>query len=212
MALHTHHFAPAQNEDGTLNMVVEVPKWTRAKLECATNEPWNPIKQDTKRGALRQYGHGDMPFNYGFLPQTWEDPEEVHPDTGARGDGDPLDVLEVGARAWPVGAVLRVKPLGVLAMLDGGETDWKLLTVAVGDASAPMLGDVGDLQLHMPGALPAAHRWLSLYKWPDVCSFAFQGQAQNRAYALQVVAETHAAWRRLVAAGDDGGCRHQRAP
>ncbi len=33
----------------------------------------NPIKQDIKKGELRHY-HDAIPYNYGMLPQTWEDP------------------------------------------------------------------------------------------------------------------------------------------
>ena len=33
----------------------------------------NPIKQDIKKGELRHY-HDKIPYNYGMLPQTWEDP------------------------------------------------------------------------------------------------------------------------------------------
>ena len=46
-----------------------------------------------------QFKKGDIFFNYGCLPQTWEDPTFVHPDAeGCRGDNDPLDVCEIGAR------------------------------------------------------------------------------------------------------------------
>ena len=33
----------------------------------------NPIRQDIKKGELRHY-HDAIPYNYGMLPQTWEDP------------------------------------------------------------------------------------------------------------------------------------------
>lgn len=33
-------------------MVVEVPRWTNAKMEIDTANPLNPIKQDIKKGAL----------------------------------------------------------------------------------------------------------------------------------------------------------------
>ena len=71
----------------------------RKKYEIATNEIGNPIKQDEKKGALREFKKGDIFFNYGCFPQTWEDPTFIHPDAdGCRGDNDPLDVCEIGAR------------------------------------------------------------------------------------------------------------------
>jgi inorganic pyrophosphatase len=48
---------------------------------------------------MKQFKKGDIFFNYGCFPQTWEDPTYVHPDAeGCRGDNDPVDVCEIGAR------------------------------------------------------------------------------------------------------------------
>lgn len=41
--------------------------------ERVQNEPTTPIKQDTKKGKLRFYPY-NINWNYGLLPQTWEDP------------------------------------------------------------------------------------------------------------------------------------------
>ena len=35
--------------------------------------------QDTKKGKLRFY-HGPIFWNYGYIPQTWEDPTVKHPE------------------------------------------------------------------------------------------------------------------------------------
>ena len=67
--------------DGTLNFICEIPKWTRPKMEVATGEQYNPIKQDTKNGLVRSYGVFPL-FNYGAFPQTWEDPAHTSEDTG----------------------------------------------------------------------------------------------------------------------------------
>ena len=59
-------------------MVVEIPRWSNAKMEIATKEALNPIKQDVKKGKLRYvknfFPHHGYIWNYGALPQTWEDP------------------------------------------------------------------------------------------------------------------------------------------
>lgn len=64
-----------------MNFVNEIPKGTRAKMECNPNEPFNPLMQDIKNGKLRDFTYGDIPFNYGFIPQTWESPKETCPHT-----------------------------------------------------------------------------------------------------------------------------------
>ena len=129
------------NESGTvLNMIVEIPRWTNAKLEIATGDPLNPIKQDVKKGKLRYvrncFPHHGYIWNYGAFPQTWEDPNHVHPDTKAKGDKDPLDVCEIGEQLGYTGQVKQVKVLGVMALLDEGETDWKIIVIDVTDPMA----------------------------------------------------------------------------
>jgi len=51
-----------------LNFVCEIPKFSRKKFEIATDEIGNPIKQDEKKGVLREFKKGDIFFNYGCLP------------------------------------------------------------------------------------------------------------------------------------------------
>jgi hypothetical protein len=43
----------------------------RKKYEIATDEVGNPIKQDEKKGQLREFKKGDIFFNYGCLPVSY---------------------------------------------------------------------------------------------------------------------------------------------
>lgn len=187
-------------------MVVEVPRWSNAKMEISLSEPLNPIKQDVKKGALRfvsnVFPHHGYIWNYGALPQTWEDPRHVDPQTGARGDNDPIDVLEIGRRVARRGDVVPVRILGALALIDEGETDWKLIAVDARDEDAAALRDVRDVEALMPGLLRATVEWFRLYKVPDGKPpnvFAFDGAAKDAAFAYGVVDEVHRFWRALVA-------------
>ena len=62
-------------------------------------------------------------FNYGALPQTWEDPAHVTVETAAPGDNDPIDAVEIGARQRECGSITKVKVLTWRI--------WRLLVVAV---------------------------------------------------------------------------------
>ena len=44
-------------------------------------EHLTPIKQDIKRGNLRFYPY-NINWNYGMLPQTWEDPDHANEELG----------------------------------------------------------------------------------------------------------------------------------
>jgi len=139
------HDIPLKGKKG-YNMIVEIPKMTKAKMEIATKEASNPIAQDIKKGNLRDY-HGPIFWNYGCLPQTWEDPNEEHPELKIFGDDDPIDVVEIGSKSLDMGSITEVKPLGVLAMIDDGELDWKVLAVAVDDPLAAEYNDIDDVPL-----------------------------------------------------------------
>ena len=43
------------------------------------DEVGTPIKQDIKKGKLRFYPY-NINWNYGLLPQTWEDPAHTDPE------------------------------------------------------------------------------------------------------------------------------------
>ncbi|XP_058128754.1 inorganic pyrophosphatase isoform X2 [Anopheles coustani] len=187
------------------NMVVEVPRWTNAKMEISLSEGLNPIKQDVKKGKLRFvancFPHHGYIWNYGAFPQTWENPDHLDADTGCKGDNDPIDVLEIGSRVAKRGEVLQVKILGTIALIDEGETDWKIITISVNDPVADQVNDINDVETVFPGLLKASVEWFKIYKIPDgkpENQFAFNGEAKDAAFATKTVEETHRFWQQLV--------------
>lgn len=58
----------------------------------AQDETSTPIKQDVKKGALRFYPY-NINWNYGLLPQTWEDPGHTNAECDAA----------VSAAGWQAG-------------------------------------------------------------------------------------------------------------
>ncbi|XP_056442274.1 inorganic pyrophosphatase 2, mitochondrial [Gadus chalcogrammus] len=194
------------------NMVVEVPRWSNAKMEIATKEVLNPIKQDVKKGALRYvanvFPHKGYIWNYGALPQTWEDPEHTDKDTKCCGDNDPIDVCDVGSLVCVPGQVIQVKVLGVLAMIDEGETDWKVIAVNADDPDAQNLNSIDDVRKQKPGHLEATVDWFRKYKVPDgkpENQFAFKGHFKDKDFAMEVIKSTHDHWKALMQKSTNSG-------
>ena len=174
------------------NMVTEIPKYGTAKMEVDTKGENNPIVQDMKKGKLRFY-HGPIFWNYGCLPQTWENPNEEHPELKCFGDDDPIDVVEIGSAALEEGSVTPVKALGVLAMIDDGELDWKVITISVDDPKAAAINDVEDLEREMPGEFEKIRVWFRDYKIPSgkpANVFGYDDKCMDKAFTLDVIAET----------------------
>ncbi|HYZ63849.1 MAG TPA: inorganic diphosphatase [Acetobacteraceae bacterium] len=82
-----------------------------------------PIKYEMNKEAgtlfVDRFLHTPMryPGNYGFVPHTLSD------------DGDPLDVLVANTRPIQSGAVINVRPIGVLKMADESGGDEKIIAV-----------------------------------------------------------------------------------
>ena len=51
-----------------------------------------------------------------------------------------------------------------MALLDEGETDWKLIAIDINDPLAPKLNDIEDVERHLPGLLRATNEFWRIYK------------------------------------------------
>ena len=54
--------------------------------------------------------------------------------------------MEIGSQALKMGGVYKVKPLGVYAMIDEGELDWKVIAINNEDPKANLVNDVEDVE------------------------------------------------------------------
>ena len=99
------------NPPHEVNVIIEVP---------IGGEPIK-YEMDKESGALVVdrflYTAMRYPGNYGFIPHTLS------------GDGDPCDVLVANTRAIFPGAVIAVRPVGVLLMEDEAGGDEKIISV-----------------------------------------------------------------------------------
>lgn len=189
----------------TVNMVVEVPRWSNAKFEINTKVEGNPITQDIKKGNVR-FIKNLFPFhgyihNYGAIPQTWEDITCDNGELKLYGDNDPLDVVEIGSKVFETGQIVRVKVLGSLALIDDGELDWKVVVIHQQDPMASRLNDIRDVFEQCPNLLESTREWFRNYKIPDgkpENQFAFGGEYKSQKETLELIGETHEAWDRLV--------------
>jgi 3'-phosphoadenosine 5'-phosphosulfate synthase len=190
----------ANEAQGLYNFVVEIPMYSTAKMEMMKDVPGNPIMQDTKNGLPRYYTYGTPFFNYGLLPQTWEDSTFEDPKTGALGDGDPIDAIEIGAGPLAMGSVVPVKVLGSMELIDEGETDHKIIVLRSDDPHFKSINTVRDLDKYYPHTVKRLVDWLKNYKTSD-------GKPQNKltsdepttpAEAMAIIDEVSEFYRKLV--------------
>ncbi|GAB5030962.1 sulfate adenylyltransferase [Nannochloropsis oceanica] len=190
------HDLPLKASQDVYTGVIEIPMFTTAKLEVQKNIQGNPIKQDTHDdGSLRFYMYGSPPFNYGMLPQTWEDPAAM--EGGYGGDNDPLDIIEVGSSPLPIGTVVKVKVLGALRLIDSGESDSKIIVIRQEEAGS--IQDISSLENMKPGTITRLVQWLKYYKTAEgkgVNSLVSEIPT-SAMEAVQIIESCHTRWQTL---------------
>lgn len=107
-------FDAGDYQNGTINVVVEIPVGSSHKIE------W-----DRKLGVMKldrvEPKIFAKPTNYGFIPQTLDE------------DGDELDVLLVTDDPLTTGIVVEATVIGVMKFVDDGEVDDKIIAVPSDD-------------------------------------------------------------------------------
>lgn len=125
-----HSVSPGNDVPNLVNGIIEIPKGTRAKYEL-----------DKESGLLRLdrvlFSSVYYPANYGFIPQSYCD------------DKDPLDILILSQIDVVPLCIVPAKIIGVMRMLDNGESDDKIIAVAAGDPSVSHINDIFELPSHL---------------------------------------------------------------
>ena len=125
-----------------ITVVVEIPQGSRNKYE---------YDKDKQAFALDRvlFSPFHYPAEYGFMPQTlWE-------------DGDPFDVLVMMDQPTFPGCIIEARPIGIMRMIDQGDSDDKLLAVPVEDPRFEDITDISQLPQHY---LKEIEHFFSQYK------------------------------------------------
>ncbi len=109
------------------NVIIEIPKGSNIKYEIEDGK----VKVDRIL-----FGSMSYPMNYGFFENTLD------------WDGDPLDVLVISDHSFGVGVEVPVRILGAVKMIDGGETDTKLIAVIDVDPRYANIKTMEDVEEH----------------------------------------------------------------
>ncbi|MDZ4667325.1 MAG: inorganic diphosphatase [bacterium] len=147
-----------------INGIIEIPKGSRAKYEL-----------DKESGLLMLdrvlYSSVYYPANYGFIPKTYCD------------DKDPLDILIISQIDVVPLCLVKAKVIGVMRMIDGGEADDKIISVAAGDPSVNHISDISELPQHFISELRS---FFEDYKKLENKSVVVE-EFQNKQVAIEII-------------------------
>lgn len=125
--VHPFHAAQAEDAPNEVHMAVEIPAGSFTKYEI--NEE-GLVFVDRFQSMPVVY-----PANYGSLSRT------------LGGDNDPLDGLVLTREPLHPGVLIKFRPIGYLKMIDGGESDEKIIGVPSSDIDPTYdtIQDIDDL-------------------------------------------------------------------
>ncbi len=122
--------------------VIEIPKGSKVKYEI--DEDTGMLALDRILSTATAY-----PWNYGYIPRTFAF------------DGDPLDIVLICTETLYPNTLVECKPIGLLKMIDGGDQDDKVITVATKDRYLRDVESVDQLPKHIVDELK---HFFSVYK------------------------------------------------
>jgi inorganic pyrophosphatase len=124
-----HEISPGKKVPEVINVIIEIPKGSKNKYE---------LDKETGLITLDRAMHTsqDYPFDYGFMPMShWE-------------DGDPLDVVVLTTYPLALGVLVHVRPVAIMNMVDGGDSDAKIIAVPINDPRWDSVHDLADINKH----------------------------------------------------------------
>ncbi len=144
-----------------INVVIEIPSHSDP-VKYEVDKVTGAMFVDRFMGTSMHY-----PCNYGYIPQTLSE------------DGDPADVLVVTPIPVISGAVIRVRPLGMLRMTDEAGKDAKIIAVPIDklsilyrhmnslhDLPQSLLDSIAHFFDHYKDLEPG--KWVNIDGWVDI--------------------------------------------
>lgn len=162
-----HDVELGEEAPSILTAVIEVPMGSNVKYEL--DKKSGMIKVDRTLFSAVYY-----PANYGFFPRTYCD------------DKDPLDVLVLGKEALVPLCLVRVKPIGMMKMIDQGQLDDKVIAVQYDDQEFCHYDSIDELPPHI---LLQVQRFFEDYKILEKKAVKVEGFL-SKEDALRVIKES----------------------
>ncbi len=155
-----------QQEDYTIDVMVEIPKGSRNKYEY-------DYKRKMSRYDRMIFSSMHYPSDYGFFLETLGE------------DGDALDALVLVSEPTFPGCVIEVRPIGVFYMTDEKGPDAKILCVPMSDPIWNKFYTLEEINPHLKNEI---EHFFQVYKDLEKKKVGIEGWG-NKTEALKLISQ-----------------------
>lgn len=160
------HSIKARGNDSLVNAVIEIPTGSFSKIEYDENKDDFVVDRVLSTNL-------SFPFNYGFIPETWEK------------DNDPLDIVVLSSKPIKTGSVVESRIIGMLITTDEKGKDAKLITVENSEKSPVFSGinTIDDLDKQTLDNIEYFYKNYKIIepgKWVDIDGYAGKEEAEKK--------------------------------
>jgi len=160
------HSIKAHGRDSFVNVVIEIPTGSLSKIEYDQEKETFNIDRVLSTNL-------SFPFNYGFIPGTWE------------ADADPLDAVVLSSKPLQTGNIVETRVIGMLATTDEKGTDTKLITVLNSETNSTLtkLNTVEDLDKQTLANIEYFYKNYKIIepnKWVDINGYSSKNIAETK--------------------------------
>ncbi len=163
---------PTLNQDGSYNVIIEIPSGTNHKWEISEDK--KSLDLEFKNGYPRIIKYLGYPANYGFIINT-----ELKSSEG--GDGDAIDILVLNENPIEKGDKVKVRVIGMLKLIDKGEIDNKIISVKTGSIFEK-INSLKALEKEFEGILEIFSIWFKNYKGEKIEILGFEDKKNTKKF------------------------------
>ena len=167
-----HHISAYRIQPEDFIAVIEIEKGSKVKYEL--DKETGMLLMDRILHTSTHY-----PASYGFIPRTYAD------------DNDPLDVLVLCTEPIAPMSLVRVYPIGVISMMDGGSLDDKIIAIPFEDPTYNCHRSIEALPSHIFSEMKHFYR---VYKELEKKETVVGDEIRGRHDAVEIVRNAIAAY------------------
>jgi len=194
-----------------VSMVVETPKNESYCMRLSTTEDGGSIlhvieefKGSNRNSRLNSLKILEKPnlFNFGYIPQTFEDGDIIDPNTDLYGNNRPLNIIEISEyknkTIYTIGSIIKVKIIGAIPVIlqNSNIQEWFLIGISMDNPLSKTLEEISNTEYGIRDLLIES---IKNYFNPEIPIIGINSNTFiDSTKAFEIYKSSHLKWKNLM--------------